>query len=946
MFEQIDKVWKKVRAALLLFAVAALLAQALVPGMAEEEPDVPEWINEINPADYMLLDSDLPSDLKVAGDINVEARASEMAVVRDGRTEVERVAVVEMHESICQPDPEGVYDCIGGNYLVDVYVYETADLARAVWENTIVEEYGELPPPEGFEYVSNVIDPLDSRFGGEGRCVGPYIFYKNLVCTIFGGWDETDRKIGSLWLDKVSKTEAPKTADLKLETASLWMGYPNQIVRDMGNYKKILEEAADQQPIQALVFNVGDDTAENVHLQFYVQMPGEAEYQPLGDLISLGEIPAHDSRAATTFWDLKGENVEGASILAQAYIPGVVDINPDDNAVGIQVNVYYAHNGDHAYSWRDDAYSFENYGFDEAETERLAEGIIATAVGNMKADPSQKDLWIRLFFPQTYSRLWDYMNASFSAGAGGHCYGMAATSALYFMDPSLAPVGKKTYEMNLDEASQNIAIYHRAQMIPLVRWLVDESLKGPYFGRSWGQDKTYQAIKTSLKEERKPLIISFRGAVNNSTRGHAVLAYKLVEVEAKDRDEKEIYIYDSNFPYGEVSSSAEDQPMPVINLYPDGSLWWWTRSYMGYDSWRNPNLIAAHPVLRTIPLEDANALLPELKKMVKGWIETLKKDDKFAVDLRCPADALFTDSSGRRVGTIDGRVVNEIPGAEVVSSGEVEIYILPTDLEYNLEIVGTGSGEVGFDVIRPEGESLAKVVSFTNVSIGAGEKLTTEITTGGEIEHLKSGTSTIEPSLSGILDLGAESEGDETAAGDEVKDEAEVDLTAKQELIFERNTLGGVENDPVSSTSFTIDREWMVTEIKTYHWNYGQGKAPGMIGLQDESGEVLGMWPASGEPGSGGVPDAYWAARPNLTLQPGEYTILDSDPATWSHNWETAGEGIAWVYGIPSEVYGGEVDSESSAAGDETDLGFPEYGEILIDAPPGGWEGVNTGEAI
>ncbi|HII06276.1 MAG TPA: hypothetical protein HA349_02855, partial [Methanotrichaceae archaeon] len=249
MFEQIDKVWKKVRAALLLFAVAALLAQALVPGMAEEEPDVPEWINEINPADYMLLDSDLPSDLKVAGDINVEARASEMAVVRDGRTEVERVAVVEMHESICQPDPEGVYDCIGGNYLVDVYVYETADLARAVWENTIVEEYGELPPPEGFEYVSNVIDPLDSRFGGEGRCVGPYIFYKNLVCTIFGGWDETDRKIGSLWLDKVSKTDAPKAADLKLETASLWMGYPNQIVRDMGNYKKILEEAADRQPI-------------------------------------------------------------------------------------------------------------------------------------------------------------------------------------------------------------------------------------------------------------------------------------------------------------------------------------------------------------------------------------------------------------------------------------------------------------------------------------------------------------------------------------------------------------------------------------------------------------------------------------------------------------------------------------------------------------------------
>ena len=48
-----------------MFLVAALLAQAQVPGMAEEEPDVPDWINEINPADYVLLDGDLPSDLHV-----------------------------------------------------------------------------------------------------------------------------------------------------------------------------------------------------------------------------------------------------------------------------------------------------------------------------------------------------------------------------------------------------------------------------------------------------------------------------------------------------------------------------------------------------------------------------------------------------------------------------------------------------------------------------------------------------------------------------------------------------------------------------------------------------------------------------------------------------------------------------------------------------------------
>lgn len=137
---------------------------------------------------------------------------------------------------------------------------------------------------------------------------------------------------------------------------------------------------------------------------------------------------------------------------------------------------------------------------------------------------------------------------------------------------------------------------------------------------------------------------------------------------------------------------------------------------------------------------------------------------------------------------------------------------------------------------------------------------------------------------------------------DELKDGAEDDNTGGPVLIFERTSIGAVENDPPNPTSFSIDQEWMVTEIKTYHWNYGQGKAPEIIGLQDEGGKILGMWIASGEPGYGGVPDAYWTAKPNLALQPGTYTIFDSDPVTWSHNWETNGEGIVWVHGQLSKV--------------------------------------------
>lgn len=893
-----------------MFLVAALLAQAQVPGMADEEPDVPDWINEIKPADYVLLDADLPSDLHVAGDISAEAQAAEMAVMKDGKADVERVAFVEMHENICQPDPEGVYDCIGGGYILSVYVYETADQAKAVWENTIVEQYGELPAPEGFDYVSNVIAPLDSRFGGEGRCIGPYIWYKNLACTIFGSWDENDNKIGSLWLDKVSNAEPPVQVNLKMreEGLSLIMGYVyDGYFIGTGNYRPLQEIAADKQAIQAQVFNAGDEEAENVYIQFYLQMPGEAEYSKLGDPILVGNVPPGDGRAVYTYWDLGGENLEGATLGAQAYVPGAVDVNPDDDFISITVNVYYAHNGERAYSAVDDAYSFRNYRFNESKTEELADELIATVAAGVP--PSiEKDLWLRIFFPTTYSQLWNYFNESYRSGVGGHCYGMAATSALYFTDPSLRPAAKKTYQMSQEEASPNIDIYHRAQMIPVMRSLLSDS--GLYFDRGFGQSssesqsRTYATVKRSLEEDRTPLIISFRGQKNNSTWGHAVLAYKLVEVEGEDY--KQIYIYDPNTLMTDLDYYKK--PMPVALLWLNGVLYYSVQS--GYQDYRLriPSMIAANPVFRTIPLEEANSLLPDLKKMAKGWIEALKNEKKFAVDLKCPADALFADTSGRRVGTVGGQVVNEIPGAEVMSSGEVEIYLLPMDLEYSLEITGTGSGLVDFDVISPEGEASAKVVTFTNVSIGAGEKLTSEVADGGEIENLKSGTSTIEPSLSGVLDLGAEEGSDETAGGDGAEvgteDEAAALPAAEQELIFERNSIWAVENNPTSPTSFTIDQECTVTEIKTYHWNYGQGKAPGMIGLQDGSGSVLGMWPASGLPGSGGVPDAYWTAQPNLLLQPGEYTIIDSDPATWSQNAETAGEGIAWVYGLPSEGSG------------------------------------------
>ena len=95
-----------------------------------------------------------------------------------------------------------------------------------------------------------------------------------------------------------------------------------------------------------------------------------------------------------------------------------------------------------------------------------------------------------------------------------------------------------------------------------------------------------------------------------------------------------------------------------------------------------------------------------------------------------------------------------------------------------------------------------------------------------------------------------------------------------------------------------MDWPLVITLIRTYHWNDGKGtSAAGMIGLQDDArGMTIGPWQAKGEPETGGVPNAYWVAEPNIELPPGEYVVVDSDPATWSWNEETQGRGITWAY--------------------------------------------------
>jgi hypothetical protein len=112
---------------------------------------------------------------------------------------------------------------------------------------------------------------------------------------------------------------------------------------------------------------------------------------------------------------------------------------------------------------------------------------------------------------------------------------------------------------------------------------------------------------------------------------------------------------------------------------------------------------------------------------------------------------------------------------------------------------------------------------------------------------------------------------------------------------------GIVENSPTHSSSFEITQPHYISYIDTYHWNNGQGTSSGgSISLQKEDGEIFGPWTVTAESGSG-VANVWWISHPDEVIPAGTYTIIDSEPDTWSKNSESDDRGFSRVEGHPIE---------------------------------------------
>ncbi len=112
-------------------------------------------------------------------------------------------------------------------------------------------------------------------------------------------------------------------------------------------------------------------------------------------------------------------------------------------------------------------------------------------------------------------------------------------------------------------------------------------------------------------------------------------------------------------------------------------------------------------------------------------------------------------------------------------------------------------------------------------------------------------------------------------------------------LIFRNDNGIGVAGSPTSPTTFTVQVGQKVSAIRTYHYNNGQGKPGGTILLRHSDGRTYGPWTATVES------RFFWVAKPNASIPPGTFTIVDSDPASWSCNRQSNNSGFAIVNGSP-----------------------------------------------
>ncbi len=276
----------------------------------------------------------------------------------------------------------------------------------------------------------------------------------------------------------------------------------------------------------------------------------------------------------------------------------------------------------------------------------------------------------------------------------------------------------------------------------------------------------------------------------------------------------------------------------------------------------------------------------ERKRRIKIGYANREQTARAAAD--CPLNVYLIDRAGRISGFPGGTLRTDIPGVSVntfqLADGTYWTELAyPASSDYTLVFKGTGNGlaEVysGFNMQDdPAGRAVYKY-SF-NVNNGqeyaldqGQENAAIRILAGKNKKGEITGSRVASPGEQGMATTG----------------------TGPEEKIFDNGNIYGVTNGPSSPTKFVLSQPTFISRIENYHY-FNNGRSPGTITLVNNKGDQFGPWYATGTTGQGGVQNAYWVVRPDMTLPAGTYTVIDSDPATWSTNSQSGNKGFTTVW--------------------------------------------------
>jgi hypothetical protein len=450
--------------------------------------------------------------------------------------------------------------------------------------------------------------------------------------------------------------------------------------------------------VSIMARNLGTVETHNVVVRFYLGNPDQGGVQIGSDQV-ISSIAVNGQAISTVEWTMSG-NIENQQLYARVFAD--LDSDLDNNTTSKTVSVWYI-----PFKHDVDSYSFGNWSLDW--TDVVNDLLMFLDIYH------PDDMASAIMYPIIYP-FWSMILES-----GGHCYGMAATSSLYYQFPNIKPVPKTTYAMSRDEARSDIQNYHRTQTTSIFDVIMMSS-----FGSNPVTE--YESVLSSLRDQHKPIML----LMQTSDGGHAVLAYKVLDLG----DEKRIYMYDNNLPLNSMNRSL----YATVNTRNRTFLY---ASPYGY----NFDRFLARPALLTWP-DNSQVILQRfynwvLREILQNGLIRVSIGPSISsaraaqasiasptIPTELVADPLITDQFGRRIGYDNGTQLNEIPGATLLVIGDQKVIDLPSDLEYSIRATGNASGNIALSFLIPENNSTIKEVGFFEIPVLPGSIASVQLKKG------------------------------------------------------------------------------------------------------------------------------------------------------------------------------------------------------------------------